>query len=493
MCFLKIGYTTKSFSMFTVYSLILCDTSDAFPIAEHPQSGSRINAYHALCTIELARRVLNTLPSLSKEKQVQSGDFRIGIISPYKKQVSLLGRLVKDAGLEQIVRVGTVHRFQGLEAEVIIFDTVESRYLEPARDFIMGGRVTNAMRLVNVAVTRAKHKLIIVANKKYISQKFDENDTLRLAVEEAQQAGYICSIDVLSIPASTQGKIQSGIEGTRQQDEQRLLRVYNQVLEQHTSKPKSDNYKPDFFNDKTFFPQLFQDMQLAKKQVIICSPFLGNRVHMVAPKLAEMHKSGVRVTVVTSISEGDKQDKQPLINILRDAGVELRTRGRMHEKLIFVDDDVVYEGSLNTLSHADTTEFMLRVQSPQFAMQLKQFMDVDAVKKKPVHTGMDIEIAVRELPAGGTCKKCGGQLVPKPSSIEPGAFYGCMNYSRNGNGCSGTENVSADHMNSVQSLKDKLCGRCGGQTKIDVDNRTIQLTCNAATPCGYGQKILFVR
>ena len=56
------------------------------------------------------------------------------------------------------------------------------------------------MRLTNVAVTRAQHKLIIVANCQYIRQRLHANDTLLLAVQEAQAIGSINSRYVLSMP-----------------------------------------------------------------------------------------------------------------------------------------------------------------------------------------------------------------------------------------------------------------------------------------------------
>lgn len=160
--------------------LLLCDTGDASPVASAPEGRSRINAYHALCSLELARRALETLP----KRQLRKGEFRIGLITPYRKQAQLLQQLVKDAGLTDLIRAGTVHRFQGLEAEVIIFDTVESPGAPPSR-LTTGVWGSDAMRLTNVAMTRAQQKLIVVANYAYLEQCLGEQDTLRLAIQEA--------------------------------------------------------------------------------------------------------------------------------------------------------------------------------------------------------------------------------------------------------------------------------------------------------------------
>ena len=65
------------------------------------------------------------------------------------------------------VRVGTVHAFQGLEFDGVIFDTMEAPGL-PVAPFLRGGWGSEAMRLLNVAVTRARHKLLIIAHRDHI-------------------------------------------------------------------------------------------------------------------------------------------------------------------------------------------------------------------------------------------------------------------------------------------------------------------------------------
>ena len=72
----------------------------------------------------------------------------IGIISPYADQVKIIqGKTVK-----------TVDGFQGREKEIIIISTVRSNH-----DRNIG--FLNDLRRLNVAITRAKRKLIIIGNK----------------------------------------------------------------------------------------------------------------------------------------------------------------------------------------------------------------------------------------------------------------------------------------------------------------------------------------
>ncbi len=69
-----------------------------------------------------------------------------GIIAPYKNQVEALEREIKD------IDAATVHKFQGKEKETIIISTVDDEISDFADD----------PYLINVAVSRAKKKLLLV-------------------------------------------------------------------------------------------------------------------------------------------------------------------------------------------------------------------------------------------------------------------------------------------------------------------------------------------
>ena len=74
----------------------------------------------------------------------------IGIISPYADQVKLISEKTD-------IEVKTVDGFQGREKEIIIISTVRSN------DYGQIGFLKDLRRL-NVAITRAKRKLIIIGN-----------------------------------------------------------------------------------------------------------------------------------------------------------------------------------------------------------------------------------------------------------------------------------------------------------------------------------------
>ncbi|WP_461463462.1 ATP-binding protein, partial [Methanobrevibacter sp.] len=92
----------------------------------------------------------------------------IGIISPYLDQV----RLIED---KCDVEVKTVDGFQGREKEIIIISTVRSN------DKGNIGFLKDLRRL-NVALTRAKRKLIIIGNANTLSSNKTYKDLIDFAV-----------------------------------------------------------------------------------------------------------------------------------------------------------------------------------------------------------------------------------------------------------------------------------------------------------------------
>ena len=82
----------------------------------------------------------------------------VGIVTPYRKQVDKIRRLVDALDLER-VKVGTVEEFQGGERDVIIISTVKSGGGGGARLGFMSSE-----KRFNVALTRAKALLIVVGD-----------------------------------------------------------------------------------------------------------------------------------------------------------------------------------------------------------------------------------------------------------------------------------------------------------------------------------------
>lgn len=83
---------------------------------------------------------------------------QIGVTSPYRTQITKIDSLLV-ADLEE-VEADTVHRFQGREKKVVIMSTV----LDDTWRGRSGTQFVDDPRLVNVAVSRAQEKFVLVTN-----------------------------------------------------------------------------------------------------------------------------------------------------------------------------------------------------------------------------------------------------------------------------------------------------------------------------------------
>jgi hypothetical protein len=446
------------------HPLLLCDTSDGAPVTSRPGGSSRINLYHALCAVTIGRQMLGSLPDRSADP---GNPFRVGIATPYRAQAQLIQRMVKAEGLEHSIRVGTIHRFQGLEFEAIVLDTVESPPIPHRRDFIGGGAGSGGQRLINVAVTRPQHKLVIIANTKHIADRFEADDMLRLAVNEAQQGGVIASRALLSEiagdPLSHRPPSTMAGQGP----------VVMPPIE--------------WLDDTTFFDRFLADVRSARSSIIICSPFVRQgRTSSVASELEARCAAGLRVTVVASqSSDGSAPVDGPAKDMLERAGVEFRTSPGMHEKVVLIDDNIVYFGSLNPLSHNATTELMQRIESSILAGQVARLIRITE-RTAPASWGEDFVLSIRDLPAGGSCPICGRPLRARTGRY--GAFYSCSGYSR---GCQQTRDIIDGDLVTIPALARIECDQCkAGVMRPRVQRRNMWLECAAPHPCDRRRKLI---
>ncbi|HEX3704631.1 MAG TPA: AAA domain-containing protein [Vicinamibacterales bacterium] len=76
-----------------------------------------------------------------------------------------------DQGDGRRIECSTVHRFQGQERDVIILDTVDAEPMKPGVLLSERGAHSTAENLINVAISRARGKLIVVADVRYFERR----------------------------------------------------------------------------------------------------------------------------------------------------------------------------------------------------------------------------------------------------------------------------------------------------------------------------------
>lgn len=135
-------------------------------------SHSRINPWQLLLSFQLIHEAYI------------GGARSIGYVAPYRAQAQLMERLLEEIYTQECqtgnIISATVHRFQGSERDVMIFDSVDS-YPQNRAGMLLTGK--DSERLINVAVTRTKGKFIHVCDTEFVKQHVYRNQTLRQLVD----------------------------------------------------------------------------------------------------------------------------------------------------------------------------------------------------------------------------------------------------------------------------------------------------------------------
>jgi len=144
---------------------------------------SRFNEASAALTVDVARRA------------VDGGVASVAIIAPYAEHVRCVGRLLRERvplAVRRCVECRTVHRFQGNERDMVIFDAVDAEPLKPGVLLTDG----SAANLINVSISRARGKLVIVADRHYFERRTRDSVVERL-LRQAAKRGVVVTPDEL--------------------------------------------------------------------------------------------------------------------------------------------------------------------------------------------------------------------------------------------------------------------------------------------------------
>ena len=132
-----------------------------------PSEGSYINVGNINLVIEQV------------EKALKRGRRSIGIITPYRKQADFINEKLESLRAEYIdsdIQAGTIHKFQGKEKEIIIYDITFSPSQNGALPITYeGGKNSEVAKLLNVATTRAEDFFILIGDTDSISQLKDDS------------------------------------------------------------------------------------------------------------------------------------------------------------------------------------------------------------------------------------------------------------------------------------------------------------------------------
>jgi len=125
-----------------------------------------------------------------------------------------------------------------------------------------------------------------------------------------------------------------------------------------------------------------RDIRHARKQLIIESPFITTkRVQMLLPFFEKLRKRGVHIVINTRNPEEHDEIYQAqateAIALFQTLDIVVLFTARHHRKLAIIDNEIVWEGSLNILSFSDSCEIMRRITSSEDATALINFIKLD--------------------------------------------------------------------------------------------------------------------
>lgn len=376
---------------------------------------SRLNTFSATIDVALAFKCLDSFIDRKLYESPEYKGTKVLIVAPYKPHVTLINKLIESEyhshGINpesNLVKAGTIHSFQGSEADIVIFDLVIDEPHWKANLFLTDPDVNAGLeKMFNVAVTRAKFKLYIVGDFEYCQRRAKDNALSALLKKLIVEKKYI-KVD-----------------------------AKKQLLPKLTIQPITSimlNKTPDaemlILTESEFHNYFLSDIHSFHDNMIIYSPFMTeNRISIILPAFSEAISKGKRIVVITKpLTERKKTELQQYKKCekaLQDIGISILHKKGMHEKTILIDSDIIWTGSLNALSYTGNTgEIMERRK--------------DVSKDKTVINSyikiLDINYLLNALENNyeTKCPICGNEMLIAESE-DGGIYWKCSagDYSRN--------------------------------------------------------------
>lgn len=387
--------------------LVIVDTADLHSwCGKQAGSLSRFNFYSAVVAISIASMAASHI--LKPEKDASKP---IGIVTPYAAQRRLLVRLVNEMGLEDWVVAGTVHTFQGGEAEMIIFDTVLDEPYWSAR--LCTPRAANDVkRDLNVAVTRAKSKFIFLGSSEWMNRHARPGSALGdMWAYLKDRADLHSAVDIVETP----------LRGLR-------LSIDTAASDGTWRFPISNGMPThDILDEVAFFGRFLEDIQSASREIFGLVPFFGEyRWPRVQPSISNALQRGIAITLVTPPLAEVRENRgyvESAIKNLRDLGAIVVHASGLHGKEIVIDERIHYVGSLNWASHRGNNEIMHRIESEEWTKTASKFLQTRYIRRAAVYDNGELR----------SCPNCGGATHVINQQRQHGAWdnqalkIGCSN------------------------------------------------------------------
>ncbi|MGW7535114.1 AAA domain-containing protein [Amycolatopsis sp. NPDC054798] len=332
--------------------LVLIDTASRRSAARGGAGGHKSNPVHEAVIHELVRGLQydGVLPARKEENCPPEAQptGRMAVIAPYRDQVrALQNSLAYRFGAEYDGVVDTVHRFQGSQRPLVVIDTVAGAGDKVGFFYEGTGLSSATCRLLNVAVSRAQDHLVVVADVDFLTRNLKPHGEAARLVKYLERHAHRLDIGDL-VP----------------------FRAADELA----------GLSPHELNRPAFFPAdevpraVAWDIDHARRSIDIYCAFLDPApVDRWLSRLKPRIDSGLSVTVHTRPAQRSRSGNQ--IAALEAAGCTVVQRERMHEKVVIVDNEVLWHGSLNLLASTGPTDLMMRITDPGACERVRRIVE----------------------------------------------------------------------------------------------------------------------
>jgi len=141
------------------------------------------------------------------------------------------------------------------------------------------------------------------------------------------------------------------------------------------------SFESKLYSEDLFYSEFVTDIKRALSTIIIESPFVTyRRAAYLLPEFVRALDRGVSITINTRDPlehEGSmRQQADAVLHTFENMGVNIQLTSKLHRKLAIIDKSLLWEGSLNILSHANSREVMRRTQSRTHCKAMIKFLSV---------------------------------------------------------------------------------------------------------------------
>lgn len=361
---------------------------------------TRINCFSASLDVTLAFNHIDPVIKRIFEGENVKNEILVLIIVPYKAQVEKLKQIIRieytrrglNPEVYNFIKAGTIHSFQGQEADIVIFDfVVDEPHIRSNLFMPDEFNGDDLKRMFNVAITRARFKLYFIGNFNFLKKRA-QGTQLKLLLSILDKYPRI---DAAKNFPRLRATVPPNIESKRIDFEKILITTGTEAV-----------------------PLIKDDIAAANNCIVIYSAFLTeNRIGDFLPYLSDAVKRGVKIIVITKPlderKKGELQQYKKCEDGLKNHGIHVVHKMGMHEKVIAIDNRIIWNGSLNILSFTgNTAETMTRYDDIEYTENQLQVIGFDEIAESCVNIQRK------------TCPVCGKEMRFGESS-RGGYYWAC--------------------------------------------------------------------